>query len=53
MNVVAFHDIVKRPEYPDIEVWKYWQEVKMRFRHEEFIDNDPAVRSIGIGVVHV
>ena len=52
-GLVAFHDIVKRDEYPSIEVWRFWAELKKEFRCEEFIDADPAARSIGIGVVHL
>jgi len=52
-GIVAFHDILPRPELPEIEVWRFWEELKQSHRHREFIEHDKGSRSIGIGLVHI
>ena len=51
-GVIGFHDIHHRPEYPDIEVYKLWRELKANHRHQEFIETTDARRKIGIGVIY-
>jgi len=51
-GLIGFHDIVKREQQPDIEVHKFWNEIKGRFRHEEFIEASAERRKIGIGVLY-
>ena len=51
-GIIAFHDIVKRPEYPEIEVWKYWEEIKSKYEAKVFIDDSATRRKIGIGIIY-
>ncbi len=50
-GVIAFHDIVERPAQPDIQVWRFWNEVKQNYRSVEFVESGPERRKIGIGAI--
>ena len=51
---VAFHDIVARPQFPDIEVPRFWGELKSSFHGcLEFITHDTPAGPIGIGLVRM
>ncbi|MAW26219.1 MAG: hypothetical protein CMQ84_09590 [Gammaproteobacteria bacterium] len=52
---VAFHDIIQRDDYPGIEVWKFWDELKLDPSNEiqEFVNTNPRHRTIGIGLLRV
>lgn len=52
-GLVGFHDIVFRETEPDIQVYRFWDELKKSYRHEEFIDKSPNRRQIGIGLVYL
>ena len=52
-GIIAFHDIVERRSQPDIEVWRFWSEIKKAYRSQEFIDPSPDKRTIGIGVIYI
>jgi predicted O-methyltransferase YrrM len=45
-GVVAFHDIA----YPKCDVPRYWDEIKSRYRHQEFIHKQ-GPNGMGIGVL--
>ena len=51
-GIIGFHDIVERPAHPEIEVHRFWSEVKVRHRHAEFIDQTGGRRAIGIGLLY-
>lgn len=51
-GLIGFHDIVHRPAQPELEVHKFWNELKVNHRHEEFIESTPERRKIGIGVIY-
>lgn len=50
-GLIGFHDICHRPAQPDIEVHKFWNELKATRCHQEFIETTDARRKIGIGIV--
>lgn len=52
---VAFHDIIQRDDHPNIEVWKFWDELTSDCSNEvlEFVNTDPNHRTIGIGLLRV
>ena len=52
-GLIAFHDILPRPEYPDIQVHRLWNDIKHRYPSEEFIAQGPRAKTIGIGVITV
>lgn len=51
-GLIAFHDIHHRPNQPDIEVHKLWQELKSDYRHKEFVETDSDRRAIGLGLLY-
>ena len=50
-GIIGFHDIYHRAMQPDIEVHRFWDELKATRRHLEFIETTGDRRKIGIGVV--
>ena len=50
-GLVALRDIAPRPSQPEIEVWKFWQELKAHPPVQEALDHTPTGRTIGIGMV--
>jgi cephalosporin hydroxylase len=50
-GVVAFHDVVPH-ENSSCKVDKFWNEIKLKYRHDEFID-DPQQRCYGVGVLYI
>jgi predicted O-methyltransferase YrrM len=51
-GMMAFHDIVKRPEASSCAVSEFWDEVRRGYRHEEIVA-DPRQRWAGIGVLYL
>jgi predicted O-methyltransferase YrrM len=51
-GIIAFHDIVKREIEPEIEVWRFWKEIKENYCHDEFVESEASRRRIGIGVIY-
>lgn len=52
-GVIALHDILAQDWMPDCEVDVFWNELRGRFRHREFVD--PGRDSVvwgGFGIVH-
>ena len=50
-GMIGFHDIVHREKQPDIEVHRFWKEVKTNYRHQEFVESTEDRRKIGIGLL--
>lgn len=52
-GIIAFHDILPRPDFDNIEVDKLWNEVKGNFKHEEIINKEGEFANfIGIGILY-
>jgi predicted O-methyltransferase YrrM len=51
-GLIAFHDIVPREKQPEIEVHRFWNEIKTQYRHDEFIETAPERRRIGVGLIY-
>jgi predicted O-methyltransferase YrrM len=51
-GLIAFHDIVEKQALPTNVVFPFWERVKQRWPHEEFID-DPNQVGFGIGLLRV
>jgi predicted O-methyltransferase YrrM len=51
-GIVAFHDIAKHPPQAECEVDRFWNEIKLKYRHTEII-KDPLQGWAGIGVLHI
>jgi len=51
-GVIGFHDIYFREKQPEIEVHKFWNELKSKHRHLEFIESGEERRKIGLGLLY-
>ena len=52
-GLIAFHDILPRPDMPSIQVDRFWTEIRDRFDARELIGPDGSGRKIGIGMIRV
>jgi predicted O-methyltransferase YrrM len=52
-GLIAFHDILPRPDMPSIQVDRFWQEIKTQYKTRELIGSDESGRQIGIGLLFV
>jgi predicted O-methyltransferase YrrM len=52
-GIIAFHDIFPRPDSPDIQVDRFWNEIKRSYSTDEIVAPPETGRQIGIGIVHV
>lgn len=50
-GVIAFHDILPTSEFPDIQVFRFWQEIKEKYPTKELIGIEGSGRKIGIGMI--
>lgn len=48
-GIIALHDTKDVPQWPHVEVWKVWQTLKKRYKHQEF--NSSSHYNYGIGVL--
>jgi predicted O-methyltransferase YrrM len=37
-GLIVFHDILSHPKVPECRVYKFWHDIKKRFRYTEFVD---------------
>ena len=51
-GLIAFHDIVQSPAEAAHQVARFWDEVKLRHRHEELVE-DSGQGQMGIGLLRV
>lgn len=53
-GVIAFHDIQVRPQLPQIQVYKFWREIKDQYRSREVIAQEGGMANlIGIGIIQL
>jgi predicted O-methyltransferase YrrM len=52
-GIVAFHDILPRPDMPSIQVDRLWNELRDRHESRELVGSEASGRRIGIGVLMV
>lgn len=52
-GIIAFHDILPHPDLADIQVYRFWKEVRSKYNTKEFIGPERYKRSIGIGLLLV
>ncbi len=50
-GLIALHDIMERPTQPDIEVFRFWDEIRETWHGEAIISDSPDERKIGIGII--
>jgi len=51
-GIIAFHDIVEHPHETGCEVSKFWNEIKVNYKHAEIVNNWNQ-KWAGIGVLYV
>lgn len=51
-GIIALHDVAKHPSHSDCEVSRFWNEVRLQYRHTEIIE-DQTQGWAGIGVLYV
>ena len=53
-GIVVFHDILPRAEFPNIEVYRLWDELKTQYPYQEIIAQEGEFSNfIGIGVIWI
>ena len=52
-GLIGFHDILPRPDLPEIQVNRFWKELRDKYDCEELIGSQGSGRKIGIGLIHV
>jgi predicted O-methyltransferase YrrM len=50
-GIIGFHDILLRPEFPEIQVHKFWKEISSEYDSHEIIASESNGRPIGIGLL--
>lgn len=50
-GLIAIHDILPREDLPEIEVHKFWSELKERYETREIIGSENSGRKIGWGLI--
>lgn len=49
-GIIGFHDILPRSQFPEIQVYKLWNELKRKYEVVEFVDKS-FKNTIGIGIL--
>ena len=52
-GVIAFHDILPRPDLPTIQVDRFWNEIRGQYESVELIGPQDSGRKIGIGFIRL
>lgn len=52
-GLIAFHDILARPDIPEIQVDRFWMELCERYDTDELAGPEGSGRRIGIGLLRV
>jgi len=52
-GLIGFHDILPRPDLPEIQVDRFWKELRDKYDCDELIGSEKSGRKIGIGLIHV
>lgn len=52
-GVIALHDILANPRWPEIEIWRLWQGLRTLDSVEEISDSRYAERPLGIGLINI
>lgn len=52
-GIIAFHDILPRPDLPEIQIDQFWSEARKNYNTREIIGPEGSGRKIGIGLILV
>jgi len=52
-GLIALHDILENPRWPEIEIWKLWRHLRDLGGAEEITDSLQSHRPLGIGLIHI
>lgn len=50
-GIIGFHDILPRQEFPEIQVYKFWEEISTQYDSLEIVGPNNSGRPIGIGLL--
>jgi len=52
-GIIAFHDILPASDFPDIQVFRFWDEIKNRYKTRELTGSEGSGKKVGIGLIYV
>lgn len=52
-GLIALHDILKNPRWPEIEIWQLWEAIRGLDVADEITDSKDSDRPLGIGLIRV
>lgn len=52
-GLIGLHDILPRPDLPEIQVDRFWQEIKNNYKTAEIIGPEGSGRKIGSGIIWI
>jgi len=52
-GLIALHDILKNPRWPEIEIWQLWHRLRQLDIAGEITDSKDGDRPLGIGLLHI
>lgn len=52
-GLIALHDILENPRWPEIEIWHLWRKLRRIDGAEEIVDSLQSERPLGIGLIRV
>jgi predicted O-methyltransferase YrrM len=50
-GIIGLHDIMYRPELPEIQVHRFWNEIRDRYDTREITGPDGSVPPVGVGLI--
>ena len=50
---IGLHDILPNPRYPEIQVWKLWESLRLLPYTSEIVHSQDSERPLGIGLINV
>jgi cephalosporin hydroxylase len=52
-GIIAFHDILPATDFPDIQVFRFWEEIKHKYNVKELTGPEGSGKKVGIGLLFV
>lgn len=52
-GLIALHDVLRNPRWPEIEIWQLWARIRELDNAGEFVDSASSDRPLGIGLIQI
>lgn len=52
-GLIALHDVLPNPRWPEIEIWQLWERIRALDNAEEITDSRGCDRPLGIGLMQI